>query len=87
MGLQSRQLAVGDWALTDFNGAGPMARVQIVAVDRDRWHGHSQSGVMFRVQPPLKHGTPTTWYCADWFEPVHPMPPNARLSGIGTASA
>jgi hypothetical protein len=68
----SRLLGVGDWCLTDYNGPGPLVRTQIVAVDRSRLHGHSQSGVMFQVRPLLKHGTVQTWYCADWFEPVLP---------------
>jgi hypothetical protein len=82
MSTESRNLWIGDWAVTDFNNAGgrpgPLARVQIVAVDRNRLHGHSQSGVMFQVRPLLKHGTPNSWYCADWFEPAaRHEPPNA----------
>jgi hypothetical protein len=85
MGAASRKLGVGDWAVTDYNNAGspisgPLARVQIVAVDRARLHGHSQSGVMFQVRPPLKYGTPDSWYCADWFEPVdRHEPPNVAI--------
>ena len=77
MGAASRQLDVGDWAVTDYNTRGgwpmrnaPMVEVQIVAVDRHRTHGHSQSGVMFQVRPMLKNGTAESWYDADWFEPV-----------------
>ena len=73
MSKAGRALRPGDWALTDYNGPGPMARVQIVDEDRTRAHGHSQSGLLFRVQPLLKHGTPDSWYCADWFEPVPQM--------------
>ncbi len=70
MGVAGRALTVGDWAVTDYNGPGPMARVQIVAEDRARLYGHSQSGIMFRVRPLLKNGTAESWYCADWFEPA-----------------
>lgn len=63
-----RTLQPGDEALTDYNGPGPLARVRIVERDDTRTHGHSQSGILFRVSPPLKHGTATTWYDADWFE-------------------
>ena len=73
MSKAGRSLHTGDWALTDYNGPGPMERVQIVDEDRTRAHGHSQSGVLFKVQPLLKHGTADSWYCADWFEPVPQM--------------
>ena len=79
MSQASRKLEAGAWVVTDYNGPGPMARVQIVDVDRERKNGHSQSGVMFRVFPLLKHGTPESWYCSDWFEPSHPMPPNVQI--------
>jgi len=70
----SRLLNVGDYALTDYNncsgvrGVASLDRVHIVAVDRERRNGHSQSGVMFQVRPLLKGGTPQSWYCADWFQ-------------------
>jgi hypothetical protein len=75
MSAESRKLSIGDWVITDYNSAGSplsglITRVQIVAVDRHREHGHSQSGVMFKVFPLLKYGTPDSWYCADWFEPA-----------------
>lgn len=69
MSAAGRTLKPGDWAMTDYDGPGKLARVQIVAVDRERKHGHSQSGVMFQVRPFLKNGTPESWYDADWFYP------------------
>lgn len=68
--MRGRFLQPGDEALTDYNGPGPLARVRIVERDDTRTHGHSQSGILFRVSPPLKHGTAANWYDADWFEPV-----------------
>lgn len=78
MSQRSRQLGVGDWAVTDYNTRtdrpGSLVMVQITAVDRERRHGACQSGVLFQVAPSLKHGTLATWYDADWFEPVDPVP-------------
>jgi hypothetical protein len=54
-------------ALTDYNGHGVWSKVRIVERDDQRLHGHSQSGVMLRVDPPLKNGTIASWYDADWF--------------------
>ncbi len=74
MSKESRLLNVGDWCLTDYNHASgdrqakTLDRVQIVAVDRERRNGHSQSGIMFQVRPLLKGGTLESWYCADWFQ-------------------
>ena len=62
-------LQPGDQALTDFNGPGPRTTVTIIERDDRRRHGHSQTGVMFRLVPSLRHGTHQTWVCADWFEP------------------
>lgn len=86
MSAASRNLEVGDWAVTDYNNAGsqpgPLVRVQVVAVDRQRQHGHSQSGVMFQVRPRLKYGHAESWYCADWFEPVFcRKTPNVAVTG------
>lgn len=64
----------GQDALTDYNGPGPMTRVMIVEADYTRRHGHSQSGTLFRVMPPLRNGTANSWYDADWFEPAPPFP-------------
>lgn len=95
MSVASRKLDVGDWAVTDYNTRGswpvrpaPMTRVQIVAVDRQRQHGHSQSGVMFQVRPPLKNGYAESWYCADWFEPADSgITPNPQAKRAPKASA
>jgi len=61
---------VGDEALTDYNGPGPLTKVCIIARDDKRSHGHSQSGIMFRVSPILRNGDGMTLYDADWFEPM-----------------
>ena len=85
MSTASRKLDVGDWAVTDYNipqhvpSKIPIARVQIVAVERDEgswWK--SQSGVRFQVRPTLRNGAPDSWYDADWFEPC--KPPNVRAN-------
>lgn len=65
---RGRELQAGDYALTDFNGKG-LTRVRIVQRGGRRDYGHSQSGILFRVDPPLKGGDSMTWYDADWFEP------------------
>ncbi len=66
MSIEGRNLQVGDYALTDFNGVG-MKMVLIIQRRDARWH--SQSGVQFCVSPPLKGGVEGTFYDADWFEP------------------
>ncbi len=71
MGIRGRDLQTGDFALTDYNGPGPLAKVEILERDDKRLHGHSQSGVMFRVRPNLRNGTNASWYDADWFEPAN----------------
>lgn len=70
MSKESRKLEIGDFAITDYNGSGGTTVVQIIDVDRDRMHGQSQSGILFRVLPLLRYGSTDTWYCADWFEPL-----------------
>ena len=79
---KGRNLMVGDQAVTDYNGPGPMVRVTIVERDDRRLHGHSQSGIMFRVTPNLRNGNRASWYDADWFEPA----PNVELTGAERAS-
>lgn len=74
---RGRYLQVGDEALTDYNGPGPLTRVTIVDRDDTRKRGHSKSGILFRVAPNLRNGGASTWYDADWFEPV----PNVELRG------
>ena len=66
---RGRLLNVGDYALTDYNGPGPLFKVQIIERDDKRKNGNSQSGIMFRVYPLLRNGTGASWYDADWFEP------------------
>lgn len=81
---RGRNLQVGDEALTDYNGPGPLARVRIIERDDKRRHGHSQSGIMFRVTPSLRNGNGASWYDADWFEPapnLNSTTPNAALPG------
>lgn len=65
-----RDLQPGDQATTDYNGIGTSTLVQIVERLDRREVGHSQSGIVFRVEPPLRNGTPGSWYDADWFRPV-----------------
>ena len=72
MNNSQRGLRVGQDALTRYNG--PLTRVTIIEIDYTHRHGHSQSGIMFRVDPPLKHGDAQTWYDADWFEPAPALP-------------
>ena len=79
MGICGRALKVGDDAVTEFNMSGPLARVRIAEADYTWRHGHSQSGTMFRVTPPLKNGTLESWYDADWFEPASPTPKTGSL--------
>ena len=74
---RGRELQIGDEALTDYNGPGPLVKVRIIDRDCLRTYGHSQSGILFRVAPPLRNGTSASWYDADWFEPM----PNAESSG------
>jgi hypothetical protein len=63
-----RDLQPGDYALTDFNGG--TTRVQIV--DRRTDARGFQTGIAYRVFPPLRHGSLDTWYCSGWFEPEPP---------------
>ncbi len=66
MSQAGRKLKAGDDALTDFNGNG-LTLVRIV----QRIEGtRSQSGICYRVMPPLKGGDESTQYDADWFEPA-----------------
>ena len=65
-----RDLLPGDQAVTDFNGH-PYTRVTIL----ERAEGCcSQSGIMFRVTPPLQAGFADPWYDADWFWPAEARP-------------
>jgi hypothetical protein len=81
MGIRGRSLQVGDSATTDYDDRGP-AHVRIVERSDDRRHGHSQSGIMFRVHPTLRLGNAGSWYDADWFEPENAEP--CSHPGCGT---
>lgn len=66
-----KSLKPGDWALTDYDGR--VKRVRIVAEDRQRTFGHSQTGVVFQLEPgSLRHQTPDSWYDSAWFVPYLP---------------
>jgi hypothetical protein len=66
MTTSGRSLQPGDEALTDFNGHG--LTLVIIAARRDGTR--TQSGICYRVRPPLKGGDSSTWYDADWFDPA-----------------
>ena len=68
MSKDGRLLQIGDSAKTDYNGS--WSAVSIIDRDDTRKRGHSQSGILFRVNPPLRNGTAQSWYDADWFEPT-----------------
>jgi hypothetical protein len=65
MSKARRKLQVGDYATTDFKGAPPLVKI----IERIERSG-SQSGVCFRVDPPLEKNDPHGRYDADWFEPA-----------------
>jgi hypothetical protein len=61
-----RNLQVGDEALTDYSGNG-----MTLVVITERFTGtKSQSGICFRVKPPLEKYDPFAMFDADWFEPA-----------------
>ena len=74
MSRQGRALQPGEFAVTDFNGPGPMVRVEVMARRETRG---SQSGVQFLVRPALRNSTAQSWIDADWFEPA--PPPNTQV--------
>lgn len=59
-------LQVGDAARTDFN----RGQVTPVTITARKELAFSQSGVMFRVSPPLHGGDLDSWYDAGWFWPM-----------------
>jgi hypothetical protein len=76
---EATDLAPGDEVTTDFHGE-PRRKVKVVAIVRGghRTHGkgHSQTGTLIRVHPPL-HKAPRIsgmahadfhWYDVGWFE-------------------
>jgi hypothetical protein len=63
----ARYAKIGMKVRTDFSGKH--STHIITDIDRERKHGHSQSGVMFLVNPPVpKSGG--EWVDADWFDLV-----------------
>lgn len=65
MSKAGRSLQVGDEAVTDYNPGITVVRIV------DRIEGtKSQSGICFRVVPPLEKYDPRAQYDADWFEPA-----------------
>jgi len=66
MSAEGRTLQVGDYAFIDYEG--PMKMVLITA--RVEGKHRTQSGIQFRVSPPMRNGAEGTLYDADWFEPV-----------------
>lgn len=66
MSRAGRELQVGDYGLTDFNGKGRIVRVRIL----ERIEGQQcQSGILFKVKPILANGDEDSRYDADWFWP------------------
>lgn len=67
--MSARQSQVGDEVRTGFSGR--VTKHRIVERSDDRSHGHSQSGILFQVHPPVpKSGGARAWLDADWFTPV-----------------
>lgn len=60
----SRNLSVGTWVKTRFNGG-----VSTHIITKKLTGQASQSGILFNVDPPLSDGTPID---ADWFWPSQP---------------
>ena len=65
-----RLLQPGDRATTDYSGRGRTTTHTIVDRSDTREHGPSQSGIMFRVTPPVRGSCAHHWIDADWFTPV-----------------
>ena len=63
---EGRLLKVGDKALTDFNGKG----MTVVTITSRHEGTRSQSGICYKVDPPLKGGSEESLYDADWFQPL-----------------
>jgi hypothetical protein len=60
-----RKLQVGDEAYTDYKKGWTWVRI-IERIENTK----SQSGICFRVDPPLEPNDPKARYDADWFEPA-----------------
>lgn len=64
---RARLLPIGAMVTTDFSGRVTTHR--IIDKSADRSHGHSQSGILFQLDPPVpKSGG--AWIDADWFIPA-----------------
>lgn len=61
---KNRMLKPGQNAKTDFNGSDKIAEVTITEVKHTPM---SQSGISYRVIPPLEKRNENAWYDADWF--------------------
>ena len=73
--IAPRDLQPGDYATTDYEigyaNAGPLKTVRIV----ERTEGKSQTGVLYRVTPPLRGNSADGWFDAAWFERVEALAP------------
>lgn len=67
---ENRSLKIGDKAKTMYNEGRFPTVVTITGRCADGTQGCSQSGVLYRVDPPLRGGNSNTWYDADWFLPL-----------------
>lgn len=66
MSRTGRDLQVGDYATTDYNGGITTVRI-IERLDGQRG---CQSGILFAVDPILRNGDSDSRYDADWFRPI-----------------
>lgn len=68
--MRGRYLPVGVRAQTKVTGVITEHRI----VER-RWGGNSQSGILFRLDPPIPAGgVLDAWVDADWFSPLPNRP-------------
>ena len=68
MSKDGRLLKAGDEALTDFDFQG--RGMKLVRITERIEGTKSQSGICYRVAPPLRGGDAATLYDADWFDPA-----------------
>jgi hypothetical protein len=67
----ARACQPGDRVTTDYSGR--VTTHTILARCDDRSRGHSQSGILFQLSPPVpKSGGAGAWIDADWFAPARP---------------
>jgi hypothetical protein len=68
----SRDLQVGDGVTTDYSGRVTHHRVRARCDDRSQ--GHSQTGIMVQVEPPVhKSSGPNAWIDVAWFSRELPV--------------